>query len=91
MPAGIDVEEVKRHLAGLPGVVAVHDLHIWAMSTTETAITAHLIKPDGEIDDALLCRIKEEMDARFSINHVTIQCECGDSAYPCEQEPEHIV
>ncbi len=91
VPKQIDPDAVQRYLRELPGITEVHDLHIWPMSTTETAITAHLIKPDGEINDGLLCQIKEELHARFSINHVTIQCECGDSAYPCEQEPEHIV
>jgi cobalt-zinc-cadmium efflux system protein len=91
VPRRIDPDAVQRYLRELPGIREVHDLHIWPMSTTETAITAHLIKPDGAIDDGLLCQIKEELHARFSISHVTIQCECGDAAYPCEQEPEHTV
>lgn len=91
VPRQIDPDAVDRYLRELPGIKEVHDLHIWPMSTTETAITAHLIKPDGAIDDCLLCRIKEELHARFSIDHVTIQCECGDAAFPCEQEPEHTV
>jgi cobalt-zinc-cadmium efflux system protein len=91
VPRRIDPDAVDRYLRELPGITEVHDLHIWPMSTTETAITAHLIKPDGAIDDGLLCQIKEELHAKFLINHVTIQCECGDAAYPCEQEPEHMV
>ncbi|MGI9114384.1 MAG: cation transporter [Chthoniobacterales bacterium] len=91
VPRQINPDAVQQYLRALPGIAEVHDLHIWPMSTTETAITAHLIKPDGSIDDALLCRVKEELHTRFAISHVTIQCECGDSAYPCEQEPEHIV
>jgi cobalt-zinc-cadmium efflux system protein len=91
VPKRIDPDAVHRYLRELPGIREVHDLHIWPMSTTETAITAHLIKPDGAIDDGLLCQIKEELHARFAINHVTIQCECGDVAHPCEQEPEHTV
>ena len=91
VPKQIDPDAVHRYLRELPGIREVHDMHIWPMSTTETAITAHLIKPDGAIDDGLLCQIKEELHTRFLINHVTIQCECGDAAYPCEQEPEHTV
>jgi cobalt-zinc-cadmium efflux system protein len=91
VPKRIDPDAVNRYLRELPGIREVHDLHIWPMSTTETAITAHLIKPDGVIDDGLLSQVKEELHTRFSIDHVTIQCECGDTAYPCEQEPEHTV
>jgi cobalt-zinc-cadmium efflux system protein len=91
VPKQIDPDAVHDYLRELPGISEVHDLHIWPMSTTETAITAHLIKPDGAIDDALLCRIKDELHVRFAIDHVTIQCECGDVAHPCEQEPEHMV
>ncbi len=91
VPKQIDPDAVHGYLRQLPGISEVHDLHIWPMSTTETAITAHLIKPDGAIDDSFLCRVKEELHSRFSINHVTIQCECGDAAHPCEQEPEHTV
>ena len=91
VPKQIDPDAVQHYLRELPGISEVHDLHIWPMSTTETAITVHLIKPDGVIDDALLCQIKEELHARFFINHVTIQCEAGDAAYPCAQEPEHTL
>ena len=91
VPRQIDPDEVDTYLRDLPGISEVHDLHIWPMSTTETAITVHLVKPDGVIDDRLLCQIKDDLHTRFSISHVTIQCESGDAAHPCEQEPEHIV
>jgi cobalt-zinc-cadmium efflux system protein len=91
VPRQIDPDAVYAYLRALPGIKEVHDLHIWPMSTTETAITAHLIKPDGVIDDSLLCQVKDELRTRFSINHITIQCECGDALHPCEQEPEHMV
>jgi cobalt-zinc-cadmium efflux system protein len=71
--------------------IAVHDLHIWPLSTTETALTVHIVKPDGIIDDSLLCRLKDGLHDRFHIAHVTVQLECGDAAHPCEQEPEHVV
>ena len=91
VPAGIDTEAVKRHLSGLPGVMAVHDLHIWALSTTETALTVHLVKPDAGLDDGLLARTCEELHEKFGIGHSTIQLERGDEAHPCRLEPEHVI
>ncbi len=91
VPEDVDPTAVREYLAQQPGVTAVHDLHIWSLSTTETALTAHLVKPDGLIDDSLLCRMKEELHERFHIQHITVQCECGDPAHPCEQEPEHML
>ena len=75
VPAGIDPAAVQSYLAGLRGIAAVHDLHIWGMSTRETALTAHLVKPDGKLDDGLLERISEELHHQFGIAHVTIQLE----------------
>jgi cobalt-zinc-cadmium efflux system protein len=89
VPAGIDAIEVEKFLVALPGVTKVHDLHIWAMSTTETALTAHLVKPDAQIDDKALARICEELHARFGIDHSTIQLETGDA--PCRQESHQTV
>jgi cobalt-zinc-cadmium efflux system protein len=91
VPKDIEPEKIERYLEELPGIVKVHDLHIWAMSTTETALTAHLVKPDGIIDDSLLSRIKAELHDHFHIGHVTLQCECGDPAHPCAQEPDHAL
>lgn len=91
VPEGVDPVAVHDYLAAQPGVSAVHDLHIWSLSTTETALTVHLVKPDGVIDDSLLCRMKDELHERFHIEHITVQCECGDPAHPCEQEPAHVV
>lgn len=91
VPAEIDPAEVRSYLEKLPAVTAVHDLHIWGMSTTETALTAHIIKPDATIDDCLLGEIRRELNERFKICHTTIQFETGDTAHPCEQEPEHTV
>ena len=89
VPAGIDAIEVEKFLVALPGVTKVHDLHIWAMSTTETALTAHLVKPDAQIDDKMLARICEELHARFGIDHSTIQLETGDAL--CRQESHQTV
>ncbi|MEO5722040.1 MAG: cation diffusion facilitator family transporter [Chthoniobacterales bacterium] len=87
VPPGIDTAAVEQYLGGLPGILRVHDLHIWAMSTTESALTAHLVKPDGRIDDPLLQQIQKELHDRFGIEHMTIQLECGDGECSCALEP----
>ena len=74
VPEGIDVPAVQASLAGLPGVAAVHDLHIWPLSTTETALTAHLVTPDGHGDD-LLAAARSMLHDEFGIEHSTIQLE----------------
>ena len=61
------------------------------MSTTETALTAHPVKQDDRIDDALLDRIQHELHDRFGIEHITVQFECGDCDHSCTQEPEQVV
>jgi cobalt-zinc-cadmium efflux system protein len=75
VPQGIDEAEVRRRLTGLPGVATVHDLHIWPMSTTETALTAHLVMPGGHPGDDFLYRLGEELRHQFAIGHATIQVE----------------
>ncbi len=87
VPRRIDPVRVEAWLAGLPGVHAVHDLHIWGMSTTEVALTVHLVKPDASIDDALLAHIHGGLRERFGIGHATVQFELGDEAHPCGQAP----
>jgi cobalt-zinc-cadmium efflux system protein len=82
VPDGIDDGAVRDYLAGLPGVAAVHDLHIWPMSTTETALTAHLVMPGGH-DDGTLHEIAHELDHRFGIGHATVQVERGAHADHC--------
>jgi cobalt-zinc-cadmium efflux system protein len=89
VPREIDPTAVENYLLTLSGVTKVHDLHIWAMSTTETALTAHLVKPDAEIDDALVARICDELHHRFGIGHATIQLEKGEAL--CRQEPHQTV
>lgn len=81
-PANIDLAEVRRHLAGFEGVAAVHDLHVWPMSTTETALTAHLVMPQRPASDAFLHDVAASLRARFGVNHATIQIESGVA--PCE-------
>jgi cobalt-zinc-cadmium efflux system protein len=82
VPIGVDQSGVASYLAGLPGVTDVHDLHIWGMSTTETALTAHLVRPGAGMDDALLAQVCGELKTRFAIHHATLQVESG--AAPCE-------
>jgi cobalt-zinc-cadmium efflux system protein len=91
VPKDIDPGEVADYLRGLPGVVEVHDLHIWPMSTTETALTAHLIKPAIDNEDDLLARTCHELHERFGIEHATLQFERGRGSNVCRQAPPDVV
>ena len=91
VPSHIDPAEVEGFLATVPGVAAVHDLHIWGMSTTETSMTVHLVTPDCDLDDGRLASIAATMKKRFTIGHCTIQLEHGDDAHPCAQQPAATV
>jgi cobalt-zinc-cadmium efflux system protein len=77
VPDSIDEAAVRAYLSGLPGVAAVHDLHIWPMSTTETALTAHLVMPAGYPGGPFLREIAHELDHSFHIGHATVQVETG--------------
>jgi cobalt-zinc-cadmium efflux system protein len=83
VPEGIDMNDVKEYLAGLPTCVDVHDLHVWGMSTTEAALTAHVVMAQTICDDALLAKITNELQQKFGIEHATLQVEFGDPTYPC--------
>jgi cobalt-zinc-cadmium efflux system protein len=89
VPAGIDAAEVRRYLQDQPGVASVHDLHIWGMSTTEAALTAHLVASDG-LSDEDLRRIGDELHDRFGIEHPTLQVERGTEGH-CPLEPDSVV
>ncbi len=91
VPTTIDRAEVLGYLEGLPGVSEVHDLHIWGMSTTETALTAHLVRPGAELDDSLLHRACSELRGRFAIHHTTLQIETGQADQPCALAPLEVV
>lgn len=91
VPRDVDPAAVGGYLRSLPGVGEVHDLHIWAMSTTETAMTVHLVRADSQGDDALLQRISGEVRERFGIGHATIQLETHETAVLCELRPDHVV
>ena len=90
VPEGIDENAVRAFLAGQPGVEAVHDLHIWPMSTTETALTAHLVMPGGLPGDTFLHGLAHELDHRFGVHHPTIQIETLGGA-ECAFEDEAVV
>ena len=90
VPEGIDGPAVRQFLAGQSGVGAVHDLHIWAMSTTETAMTAHLTMPGGHPGDPWIHALAGALSREFGIGHVTIQVETSDAA-ACALHPEEVV
>jgi len=88
VPGGIDTAEVTARLAGLPGVVAVHHVHIWPTSTTEVALTAHLLMPQPGGDDDFLARTARLMHKEFRIGHSTFQIErgqCADASHDCDE------
>jgi len=91
VPPGVDRAAVESYLRGIPGVSEVHDLHIWAMSTTETALTAHLVRPGAGLDDHLLHDVSHELQHRFKIAHATLQIEAGDTEKVCRLAPDHVV
>lgn len=80
VPSGIDLDAVRHTLLRLPGVTRVHDLHIWPMSTTEAALTAHLVMPGGHPGDAFLRDLQHRLAHDFRIDHTTVQIELGEGA-----------
>ena len=91
VPPGVERAAVQRYLETLPGIIEVHDLHIWGLSTTETALTAHLICDDASGKEALLPEICGEVRDHFGIGHVTIQIETPDVAERCALRPDDVV
>jgi cobalt-zinc-cadmium efflux system protein len=85
VPRNVNPEAVREYLTGLPGVRALHDLHIWPMSTTDTALTAHLVMDVFPDNDHFLNDVAQVLEARFSIKHPTIQMERYDSDIVCHQ------
>lgn len=84
VPKNIDVDAVMNYLKSVTGVTEVHDLHIWAMSTTETALTAHLVMPQSHNDDLFLKRVCSQLHEKFGIEHSTIQIEKNAQNSNCE-------
>jgi cobalt-zinc-cadmium efflux system protein len=88
VPKGIELAQVEAYLSRLEGVTELHDLHIWAMSTNETALTAHLVCPGG-YDDSFLHQVCEELSRRFNIHHATLQIEASSEV--CKLAPAEVV
>lgn len=84
VPKNINRKGVENYLQKVPGITAIHDLHIWGLSTNEVALTAHLIMPEGSLTDEQYAKINEDLHHDFKINHVTIQVESGEGQ--CSQE-----
>ena len=88
VPEGVDETAVRAYLSALPGVSAIHDLHIWPMSTTENAFTAHLVIPGGHPGDAFLQEVAVRLEHDFAIHHATMQVETGGE---CGLESDGVV
>jgi cobalt-zinc-cadmium efflux system protein len=88
VPKGIELAQVEAYLSRLEGVTELHDLHIWAMSTNETALTAHLVCPGG-YNDSFLHQVCEELSRRFNIHHATLQIETSSEV--CKLAPAEVV
>jgi cobalt-zinc-cadmium efflux system protein len=84
VPDTIDLAEVRAYLQSLTGVNQVHDLHVWAMGTSQTALSAHLIMPDGSLGDAFLEEVADALHDRFGIEHPTIQIETRKLGPSCD-------
>jgi cobalt-zinc-cadmium efflux system protein len=89
VPTHINVTAIKAYLRSAPGVTAMHDLHIWGMSTSETALTVHLEMPNGCPDDAFLNDITANLKSRFAIHHATLQIVRGSNAHSCALHDDH--
>jgi cobalt-zinc-cadmium efflux system protein len=83
VPEGVDVERIRVFLAAQEGVTDVHDLHVWALSTTGNALSAHLVMPAGHPGDAVLDGMVLELNTRYRMKHVTLQVDMGTSQHRC--------
>ena len=88
---GVAVLSLADTLGALPGVVEVHDLHIWAMSTTETALTAHLVMPANSCEPTFLAEACRSLHEKFDVDHTTLQIDPEDAPAPCALAPDEIV
>ena len=90
VPANINVSAIREYLAALPAVANVHHLHIWPLSTTETALTVHLLKSDASPNDDLIKKVNSDLLTLFGINHATIQCESACAKNECESPADSV-
>ncbi|MBS0299800.1 MAG: cation transporter [Proteobacteria bacterium] len=90
VPAGIDVRAIDTYLRSCPGVNDIHDLHIWGISTTESALTVHLVMPDGYPGDAFMDDIMQILNTDFNIHHSTLQIELGTTNHACVLQPSKV-
>ena len=91
VPKHINRRSVLVYLHELPGVTGVHDLHIWAMSTTEVALTVHLMRPGMPTDDVFLHKVAHDLQETYQIGHVTVQIEAGNAREACKLAPSEVV
>lgn len=83
VPPHVDAPAIENYLKGLPGVASIHDLHIWGMSTTESALTVHLVTPTGYPGDAFMDSVVHTLAERYCIHHATLQTELGTTNHTC--------
>jgi len=91
VPDGIDVAAIRRSFLDVPGVLGVHDLHVWALTSGKVSLTAHIVN-DGEVDAerAILPRLRERLALDFGITHITVQCETTPCHQADDESPEHF-
>ncbi|SDH02130.1 cobalt-zinc-cadmium efflux system protein [Paraburkholderia steynii] len=83
VPPGVDLQKIRAYLAAQPGVTDVHDLHVWALSTTGNALSAHLVIPDGHPGDMVIDGIVGTLRAEFDMHHATLQVDMGTTQHRC--------
>lgn len=91
VPGNINHHEIEKFLLGLPGVTAVHDLHIWPLSTTSIAMTAHIVRPGNATDDAWVNNVSNQLQEKFKINHTTLQVEMDVCNHACKPESNEVI
>lgn len=91
VPANVDPTKVREYFEKMKGITEVHDLHIWGLSTTENALTVHLVMPINPEGDLFLDRVSKKLKMDFNIHHPTIQIECGDKDFNCELKSNDVV
>lgn len=91
VPEGIDIDAVRAYLSSLPCVREVHDLHVWPLSTTESALTAHLVMPGNACEPTFLADVCRQLHERFEIDHATLQVDPEEAPSPCKLAPDEIL